>query len=269
MNQNYPLSARIFIGLFFVFSNLTSHSFAYSNTILSKELNAKLKVLGKCQTFALFSLGLSEDELNTLSKIKIAKTNEYNNFGDFNKLNEEVTSYLTSQGNNQALARDVSKIIERIIDETLAVFKVDSAWIALRSFDKNDFFDQPRWHTDGHYFHPYNGKQYKVAITLKGPQTLFKEISPKVRAKFNELQNNQTEKMENRAKINQLLGGSEEEENLKPQGVIFVVGGKENGAIHSEPPIHTQRLFLSILPGTKAQIDELYQNWHPYEKRKG
>ena len=39
------------------------------------------------------------------------------------------------------------------------------------------------------------------------------------------------------------------------QGVIFKVG--RNGAVHSEPDMNSNRLFLSIVPGSKDEILEL------------
>jgi len=43
--------------------------------------------------------------------------------------------------------------------------------------------------------------------------------------------------------------------------VRWVVGNDEFAAIHSEPPIHESRIFLSFLPGTEEQIRELCSGW--------
>jgi hypothetical protein len=45
------------------------------------------------------------------------------------------------------------------------------------------------------------------------------------------------------------------------QGAVFKVGD-DYPAVHSEPPIHEERLFISILPGSKVKIQELYEKWY-------
>lgn len=46
-------------------------------------------------------------------------------------------------------------------------------------------------------------------------------------------------------------------------GVVFIVGDEDFSAVHSESPIYSDRLFISIVPGTKKQIQELYDKWNP------
>ena len=43
---------------------------------------------------------------------------------------------------------------------------------------------------------------------------------------------------------------------------MFIMGDKTIGAIHSEPKIDESRIFISIVPGSHDQIQELYNRWH-------
>lgn len=43
-------------------------------------------------------------------------------------------------------------------------------------------------------------------------------------------------------------------------GSIFIIG-PNNAAIHSEPPIHSERLFISVVQGTSEQIEDLRTRW--------
>lgn len=44
--------------------------------------------------------------------------------------------------------------------------------------------------------------------------------------------------------------------------MLFIVGDPNAVAVHSEQPINHDRLFISILPGTNEQIQELFDRWH-------
>lgn len=44
---------------------------------------------------------------------------------------------------------------------------------------------------------------------------------------------------------------------LNNNGVIFVAGDKDKCLIHSEPKHDNNRIFISILQGSKKEIDEL------------
>ena len=126
----------------------------------------------------------------------------------------------------------------------------------------HDFFNTPRWHTDGYYYAPFNGQQYKIACALKGPSTLFCQAPTDIREKFNELQAKQS----SRVMIAELLKDQPILQASTTQAMLFVVGDFQSAAIHSEPPIDQARLFISILPGTHEQIQELYNRWHPANK---
>lgn len=41
----------------------------------------------------------------------------------------------------------------------------------------------------------------------------------------------------------------------------WVVANQDFAVIHSEPPIHGPRIYMSFLPGTEAQVRELCRRW--------
>ena len=110
---------------------------------------------------------------------------------------------------------------------------------------------------------------YKVGTVFKGASTLF--LEPKV-----EYVLTMKESVE---RLYQDKYSSEEEaierlwlaEKFKEAAIFqgkpgelgrWVVGNDEFAVIHSEPPIHGPRIFLSFLPGTDEQIRELCRNWN-------
>ena len=40
-------------------------------------------------------------------------------------------------------------------------------------------------------------------------------------------------------------------------GAVFIIGDKYNSAVHSEPPIHEERLFIGLIPGSTSEVDEI------------
>lgn len=97
-------------------------------------------------------------------------------------------------------------------------------------------------------------------MSLKGKSTLFYNLPQEQRREFYLLLDNQ-----NRNSLARLLDRSKAISAKFGQATIYVVGA-EHAAVHSEPPIHEGRIFLSILPGSKTQIQELYERWNKSDK---
>jgi hypothetical protein len=134
--------------------------------------------------------------------------------------------------------------------------------------DPTDQYDVPRWHQDGTYWK--TGPEelpYKVGTVFKGASTLF--LEPKVEYVLT--------MKESAERLYQAKYSSKEEaierlwlaEQFKEAAIFqgksgelarWVVASDEFAAIHSEPPIHGPRIFLSFLPGTEEQIRELCRN---------
>lgn len=233
--------------------------------------------------FMPFDFCLTEHDKQILQSLHVDDTQQpYNNFGRLENLEHELQDFLKSIGNDQGHAQAGAKIINNIVALSIQKLQAQTAWITIRSFQalhQNTY--TPRWHTDGFYYAPFKGKQYKIACALKGPGTLFCTVSEDIREKFQALESQtfanltkeETEKLtfqqrqqieqKTRIKLAELLADLCIDQAPTAHGMLFIVADKNSAAIHSEPPIHEDRLFISIVPGTHEQIQELYNQWHP------
>ena len=226
--------------------------------VFNKKIKMALMSLNAQKPFAIFDVKFTDDEKNSLDKMHIDDTKAYDNFGNLSELQREVKDFIKSLGNNGADESElIAKLIEKLVNEFILAFEKETAWVTIRSSVATSSWDLPRWHSDGYYYSPYSGDQYKLAIALKGPSTLFYPLPDELRDKFKSLQFNP----ENREAIAQMLDVSKAIFAAREQGIIFIVGTYDHGAVHSEPPIHEERLFLSVVPGNKSEIQELYNNW--------
>ncbi|MES2219246.1 MAG: hypothetical protein V4501_12650 [Pseudomonadota bacterium] len=208
--------------------------------------------------FTTFDLKFSSAEQAALDEMNINYTKSYDNFGNLTALKNETKEFLKSLGQSDAGQIEIiSNLITNLVNTVISSFEKATAWVTIRASLTTDTWDLPRWHTDGYYYAPYSGEQYKAVITLKGPGSLFYPLPNELRQQFNSLQLNP----DNRAIIAKLLDPAKAISIDIKKGVIFIVGA-DYAAVHSEPPIHESRLFLSIVPGSKTEIDELYKNWH-------
>jgi len=115
------------------------------------------------------------------------------------------------------------------------------------------------------FYHSHRDKlQTKFITTLKGPTTLVLETTTDEKEHFFELQkykdkfitNISDSDMDERKYISENIKGTRIH-LTNNNGLIFVAGDKDKCLIHSEPKHDDERIFLSILPGTKEEIDEL------------
>ncbi len=130
------------------------------------------------------------------------------------------------------------------------VLKKKPLGLSLRAWDISQSFHKTRWHSDGYYYSPYNGVQYKAAITLKGMSTLFYYLSAEFREKFNTLQFEYLQKPENIALADKLIDNNPHliSTASPQQGAIFIVGNPK-----------LQRFTLSLLLLVKDYLCLLFQ----------
>lgn len=229
---------------------------------ITDEVKKSLKTLNANKPFTNFNIPLSHEESNSLNKLHIDAPKAYDNFGKLDYLINELDEFIKSLNlNNIDISQSISTLIKKLVSDVILGFEKETAWVTVRASIATDIWDIPRWHTDGYYYSPYIGEQYKVVITLKGPASLFYPLSNDLREKFYSLQF----EPENRETIASMLDMSQSISALPRQGTIYIVGSNYS-AVHSEPPIHEERLFLSIVPGSKSEIQELYNNWHVKNK---
>lgn len=234
-------------------------------------MNAELSNLADIDDeagFRHFDLRLTEGQHETLAKIRVNSDATYDNFGDVGNIEAALTSFFEGQGNLLAAAREQAAVVTRIIERTIAGFGSESAWITMRASQPTDAFNVPRWHIDGRYYQSEGVvEQVKAVIALKGEGTLLNRLPPEKRGDFMEALGADVDEMECRRRCAELIAPTGTEVTPPGCGTVFIVGS-ERAAVHSEPPITCERLFLSILPGTKEQIEELRQNWGYAKKAK-
>lgn len=240
-------------------------------TAVAPDLKTALQRLNAQTPFVDFDLDLTEDEKHQFAKLAVKSGIYCDNYGNLSRLLVDLTVFFESLGNDYNSSYTAAKAIYRVVRNVIKDFGTESFWLSMRLPGKSDAFDVPRWHTDGYYYQPFEGNVPKVFFVLKGPTTLFYNISSKNREKFNEIFYRKVEDkdevgspfyyyggtMAGRKELNKLVDYSKVHQPPLYTGTVLLAGG-EDATIHSEPPIHEDRIFISILPGSKKQIQE----WH-------
>lgn len=213
------------------------------------------------KSFSHFSLGLEEAEQAQLSALKVSHEATYDNFGAGDVLQEETAKFIESLGNTKEEAQLAANVVNSLLQQTLKDFGAEAAWVAVRATLPNDAFDIPRWHQDGAFFKTENGEQKKVAAVLKGAPTLFNGTEGTLRDAFRKaLRNSEDDTAKTRIGLSLLLDPALTEQAKAGEGSVFVTGSDRSG-VHSEPAMKEARIFFSILPGSKEQIEELRTRW--------
>lgn len=248
----------------------------HSQEILISNAQTAINNLGPNTPFAFYDLNLTDHEIKILEKISINSPmlTDYNNYGNIDKLEVEINEFIKSLSQeNEIIAEEFSQLIAKLVKGLVQASGKETAWVALRPSMPNSAFDLPRWHMDGYFYRPHDIRQYKFALVLKGPSTLFCTLSLDQKKAFDILKKKEIQKivqdengkiikfeedMSNRQALATMIRDFQVPIMVAQpyQGAVFVVG-ESNAAIHSEPPISDNRLFLSILPGSKSQIEEL------------
>lgn len=207
------------------------------------------------KSYVFFDLGFTPQQQNIFEQMVVNNTSEYNNFDNLNNLPDEAKSFFEKIGNTPSFSNDAAEVIYSISNNVLKVLGAESAWITIRTFTTTSIYDMPRWHSDGYYFAPYDSPQFKIAINLKGSGTLFCDLPQEQRSHFNELQSHYSnDPIKTREELSSFISSFPTTSSQRPMGAYFVVGDQQNAAVHSEPPIPSTRIFMSIVAGTKQQI---------------
>lgn len=210
-------------------------------------------------SFMIFDINMSKEEIQTLNNIEVTTIKEYDRFGDLNLLKDELPGFLREVTTaNEEEIESITNLVANLSESAVQAMKGETGWVALRASVENSLFDVHRWHTDGHFFFPYEGLAFKFTSTLKGDPTLFYPLPEEMRDNFLETQNDRT-------LWNQQLDDSLALSAQVGQGAIFIVGDPTRSAVHSEPPITQGRLFFSIVVASQSEIAELDQRWNDPE----
>jgi len=240
------------------------------STEMAPNLKTALQKLNTQTQFVDFDLGLTEAEKQQFAKLTIKPGTCYDNYGNLSELIVSLTIFFESVGNNYDSSYAAAKVIHKIVKKMVRDLNTESFWLSMRLPNKSDYFDIPRWHIDGHYYKPYTGLFSKIFLTLKGRTTLFYNASPRDRQKFDEIFYCKVEDKDEmgwkydyyghteagRRELDKFIDHSKVYHPPLYTGTALLSGDKE-ATIHSEPPIHEDRIFISILPGNKEQIQYL------------
>ncbi|MST04466.1 MAG: hypothetical protein EXS49_02795 [Candidatus Pacebacteria bacterium] len=238
---------------------------------------SKLEVL-KERNIVNFDMDLSPKEKESVDALKIeVELPEFNHYGPISDdLIKNLKEHLYNLGDNlDGIIESVSRIIKRVTGGMITDFNAESAWVAVRTSLPNNQWSIPRWHKDGRYFKLKDPKDkvYKLVMAIKGAPTRFgiATDSEKFERLSEEGNKNYTKICENKERRTEL-----EQEDLRirrelanivqemptleaEQATLYLVGD-EDAIIHSEPDMKDPRLFVSVLVGSKEQIDEWKQN---------
>ncbi len=210
--------------------------------------------------FCFVDIGVTSSDLADFNSIDIQGDrflqgeHFYQQFGDLDQVENGTIHFLHEIGDNsEDLVKRVASRITAITNEVMKASGRETAWFHLRASSPITAFDIPRWHIDGSYFsRPKNSSymMYKFATTLMGAPTLFYYI-PK------ELRREAWSHMLDRKYMQKFC---QKELTISPQqgeGSFLLAGRMTDSALHSEPPIHENRLFLSITPCNQKELQEL------------
>ena len=218
------------------------------------------------KSYKIIKLNIDDKIMTILNEININIDNVFNYFGESKILDSnKLKDFLINIGNNNI--KDINQLtqfIKKLVLKICNKFNNKFCWLTIRiSKNKDDKlldYDIPRWHIDGRY---YNSEsiQYKFILTLKGPSTLIINPNNKIRKTFLQFFDNDI--------INTRLGRNKIVKNesiIKVKtlinGLITMSNNSNLATIHSEPPIHEDRIFISILPMTLDEINQLKLRWN-------
>ncbi len=239
--------------------------------------------------FATIPLPLTADEAKQLATLWVGRGGNWDYFGSPEKVLPHIEMIALEIGNPASVI--TALFAERVADifqKTLNCFNTNAGWLCIRTFMPNKL-GEPRWHTDGNFFsNPEqvgDKVQMKLAFCLQGRTTLFSMLSDADRAEFDSRERELSSTYYNSGKAR----GSDDQKNVDLcearsnelqrqlnliavrgkvvapvsglEAGLFAVGESPNAALHSEPPFDVPRIFVSIVPGTISQIEELRKRW--------
>jgi hypothetical protein len=263
--------------------------------ILNKK-NIKKYLKNDPKQFIIFDIDYSQESKDCIDNFNITEFLSYDNYSDNNL--DDLKDFLLKLGSNKPkqvcimdkIIKDITKIVMSGYDKIYTHY-----WLTIRATLPHPDFDIPRWHCDGNYFYKEPSADEKTTFNrpnltkfvtvLQGPGTLFlKTTTQKERDLFNTTIAEESQKSYERDKethyedvieVRKIIDTKIKGERIqsdKYQAAIFISNIKgsdvDKCGIHSEPPINVPRLFLSIVPGTKDEV-ELHKKRNQIKHHKG
>ncbi len=206
--------------------------------------------------FSIIDLNLSSEELAVFHLFSIHTAKSFHHFGNLATLEEELVAFFNQvcDGDAETFAQ-AAACIHNIAKQIVPLSGKSLAWVGLRAFTPTQAFDIPRWHMDGYYYSPSKTPsfQYKFVTTLIGPSTLFYPL-PRSSEHLRRVVWKNIPDRQFTAEFCQALVPISLKEG---EGAFFIAAQFRHAALHSEPPIHRDRLFLSIISCNEQELAEL------------
>ena len=199
-----------------------------------------------------------DSAMNPTHDITVKDTIAFDYFGKIDAgLNNSIREWMPDKIETDAL---ISENIDKFIEVSMAQPEAENklyGWFTVRLTKPTDEFDIPRWHRDGNFF----GATHKIAATIYGPGTLLiserEALEIVTDPKYMNVHPFGPEGLIMRAEIASRMSKFDPVQLQPGEMVVFRVGNRNNSAVHSEPLMDTDRIFVSVLPGTEEQIRQL------------
>ncbi len=221
------------------------------------------------KSYQIFNIDYTQKEINCIKSFNIENFGNYNSYNTLNNLEQFIKNIGKNSDDDIVTIID---IINKLLDTILKAYNTDSYWISIRIESKTTFFDIPRWHCDGFYHSNRDKIQTKFITTLRGPTTLVLDTTKEEKEHFYTLEykdkfilDDSDLDIKRRKYISENIRGTKIDLSNN-NGVIFVAGDKDKCLIHSEPKYDDNRIFISILPGSKKEIGELSERTEKFKK---
>jgi hypothetical protein len=220
------------------------------------EIAAKKNELCVKKAFNFFDLHLSAEEHEILQSLSIITKVPFRMYGNPENKEHAIALYLESLGNSVECSNRAARIIHRFIMDSFNACGFPAISVIMRPTEQTDKFDIARWHIDNASFDNsvLHDLKIKLVCALKGSSTLFSCVSGAARDEFLHTLHDKSFDIQSRENRSKLLASYEIMQASIEQGACFIIGDPLQAAVHSEPPIHEDRLFMAIIPGTVEQI---------------
>ena len=216
------------------------------------------------KSFKIIKLNISNKIKEILLNLNINQYNDFNYYGkkklDINSNEYNSLINLFNTDNNIKSINSLCKFIKKLLLQVCNEYNKKYCWLTIRIMTPNNLYNIPRWHFDGNYYKS-NNIQTKFILTLKGNSTLIINPNQKIKKKFfNNFFNidiKDNSELELRLLRNKIVN-NEKIININTliNGTIIISTNPKLATIHSEPPIMENRIFLSILPMTKNELND-------------
>ena len=224
---------------------------------VSEALNA-LNVQTK--QFAAFEPDINEAELEAIERVRVEKAYSYEG-GNIGTLLQDSKSFFRAIGNDEKTSELIAAVIYKFAHNATSASNQETSFTVIRA-TANNTTPSREWHIDSTPSDelPYCPLYYEVAhnfiMTLKGPGTLFYELSDDVRVELDAIENMSRKcysiesKVELREPSILVRDDVDIYQAIHGIGHVFNMGDAFTATLHSAPAHahHLERLMFLTVP---------------------